>query len=97
MVYKRYYSPFEEKRKPEIIHPKREEDAGEACGKPCEKPCPPKTCGNGVLGFLDHIGCDDMILIGLLVILLMEDKDKRDVPLILTLGFLFLIQYIEAD
>ena len=49
------------------------------------------------LGFLDKLSSDDIIIIALIIILLSEEKSKRDVPMILTLGFLFLIQYIDAD
>jgi hypothetical protein len=49
------------------------------------------------LSFLENIGYDDLIIVGIIVILLMEDKENRDIPLILTLAFLFLIEYIEAD
>lgn len=97
MVYKRYNSPFEEKSdtvKPheEYIVPKPEENpipTESNQGQSFETTTP--------LGFLDNLAYDDIILIGLIIILLAENKDNRDVPLILTLGFLFLIQYIDAD
>lgn len=98
MVYKRYKSPFEEseniKVQEEFI-PKKEPPS------PPEKEEIPKqvkenTQGSS-LGFLDSLAYDDIILIGLIIILLAEDREKRDVPAILTLGFLFLIQYIDAD
>ena len=62
-------------------------------------PPPPDTKQNNPisLGFLDKLSTDDIILIALIIILLSEEKEKRDVPMILTLGFLFLIQYIDAD
>lgn len=87
MVYKRYYSPFEEKR-PEV------------------RPEPPPPCKENIVknecntnkqpfDFLNKIECDDLILIGIIIILLSEDKDKRDIPLILAVAFLFIIQYID--
>ncbi len=96
MVYKRYNSPFEEKERhmhnppPEEIKPK--EDRQKPLKPPEHKPSKPIS-----LGFLDNLSSDDIMIIALIIILLAEDKDKRDVPMILTLGFLFLIQYIDAD
>ena len=84
MVYKRYASPFEEKSAPPPPKPTEE-----------KRDQPPKK--NVSLGFLDNLATDDILLIALIVILLSAEKGKRDVPLILTLGFLFLIQYIDAD
>ena len=83
MVYKRYYSPFEEKhteikREPPPTSPVRE-----------EKKAPQKN--------LFNMEYDDLILIGLIIILLSENKENRDTPLILAIAFLFIIQYIDAD
>ena len=85
MVYKRYSSPFEEKPKAEVPKP--------------PPPPPPETPKQKQvsLGFLDSFSSDDILLIALIVILLSAEKGKRDVPMILTLGFLFLIQYIDGD
>ena len=102
MVYKRYSSPFEETRGSaageEVIKPHPEAPKAE---QPEEKIEPfgvdRQQNANSSLGFLDNMAYDDVILIGLIVILLAENKDNRDVPLILTLGVLFLIQYIDAD
>ena len=102
MVYKRYSSPFEETRgnaaAEEIIRPHPEVSQAEPPKEKAE-PTPDYTQPNPTssLGFLDNMAYDDIILIGLIVILLAENKESRDVPLILTLGFLFLIQYIDAD
>lgn len=91
MVYKRYNSPFEEPiKKPEGAkgpQEHREKDSKPPCKKQNPKP----------LGFLDNLSYDDIIIAGLIIILLGESKEDRDVPLILTLAFLFLIQYIDAD
>ena len=91
MVYKRYKSPFEEpdfcKKEPEPFEPQPKEQ----CSRENKDKNP------GIPGFLDSLSNDDILLIGLIVILLAEKKESRDVPLILTLGFLFLIQYIDAD
>ena len=84
MVYKRYESPFEEKPKHQTPKPPPPPPP-----KPHQKQCS--------LGFLDTFATDDILLIALIIILLSADKDKRDVPMILTLGFLFLIQYIDGD
>lgn len=98
MVYKRYKSPFEESP---------EEKAQEEFVPQKEPPLPPEkedapkhqneNLQGSSLGFLDSLAYDDIILIGLIIILLAEDREKRDVPAILALGFLFLIQYIDAD
>ena len=84
MVYKRYESPFEEKPKPQAPKPPP---------PPPQKP-QQKQCS---LGFLDTFSTDDILLIALIIILLSAEKEKRDVPMILTLGFLILIQYIDGD
>lgn len=94
MVYKRYSSPFEDKCPPEKFEIKTQPQCNEK--KEHHQPCQPSQSPLS-LGFLDNLGYDDIIIIALIVILLGEDKNKRDIPLILTLGFLFLIQYIDAD
>ncbi len=94
MVYKRYSSPFEEKNQCAPPNIKEEPKCEEY--KVHEKQC--NTSQSPLsLGFLDNLAYDDIIIIALIIILLGEDKHKRDIPLILTLGFLFLIQYIDAD
>lgn len=75
MVYKRYQSPFEQQKNtcpPEIMP---------APSPPAAKP-PPKG------GFLQNIGNDDLILIGLILVLLLDDTESRDYPLLIALGFL---------
>lgn len=97
MVYKRYKSPFEENPDTAIreeFTPKEEPPVPE---KEEIKEKPKENVQGSSLGFLDSLAYDDIILIGLIIILLAEDREKRDVPAILTLGFLFLIQYIDAD
>ncbi len=94
MVYKRYSSPFEDKKQPAPPHIKHDEKCEEK--KEQKQQCHTSQSPLS-LGFLDNLGYDDIIIIALIIILLGEDKNKRDVPLILTLGFLFLIQYIDAD
>ena len=92
MVYKRYASPFEETPKKEIYRQKTEADKSYI-------PPPPqqKNKQNVSNTFLNKMATDDILLIALIIILLSEDKENRDVPMILTLAFLFLIQYIDAD
>lgn len=97
MVYKRYKSPFEESPDTAIreeFTPKEEPPVSE---KEEIKEKPKENVQGSSLGFLDSLAYDDIILIGLIIILLAEDREKRDVPAILALGFLFLIQYIDAD
>lgn len=94
MVYKRYSSPFEEKQRHSPPPAKNEHKHEETNHQ--EPPQKPKH--NPVsLGFLDNLSSDDIMIIALIIILLSEEKGRRDVPMILTLGFLFLIQYIDAD
>lgn len=100
MLYKRYYSPFEEQpvRKdyePEVIKPQKfetEEDCNkkEYAFEKCEEP--KKSHGGGFLG---GISTEDIILIGILLLLLMEDSEHIDLPLVLGVGFLLLIGYID--
>lgn len=94
MVYKRYYSPFEEQKTHSPPPPPREECPPKEEPE-CPPPCPPRN--NSPFSFLDKIGYDDLIIIGILIILLAEDKENRDIPLILALAFLFIVQYIEAE
>ncbi len=91
MVYKRYSSPFEEKRKP--IYEKEQHHEEPKQQRQLEK----SEHNHPSLGFLDRLSSDDIMIIALIIVLLSEEKGKRDVPMILTLGFLFLIQYIDAD
>ena len=81
MVYKRYVSPFEDK------HPKPQQPLPPPVLPPSQKP--------KHSSFTDKFSSDDILLAALIIILLAEDKENRDIPLVLTLVFLFLIQYIE--
>ncbi len=95
MVYKRYSSPFEEKERQKCASPEVQKTETEYI-KP-QKPPEHNHKSPSTFGFLDNLSSDDIMIIALIIILLSEDKSKRDVPMILTLGFLFLIQYIDAD
>lgn len=97
MVYKRYSSPFEDKREKQNCTPPPAETKPDCDGPKPQKPPQLKHQNHTTLGFLENLSSDDIMIIALIIILLSEDKDKRDVPMILTLGFLFLIQYIDAD
>lgn len=92
MVYKRYESPFEKKPEQKNFEKKIKEEKPSPLPPPSERKPTPVS-----LGFLDKLSTDDIILIALIIILLSEEKEKRDVPMILTLGFLFLIQYIDSE
>ena len=100
-MYKRYYSPFEEHpvRKdyePEVIKPQKFEQKEEQCEKKeyaCDEFEGPKKSHSG--GFLGGISTEDIILIGILILLLMEDGEHIDLPLVLGIGFLLLIGYID--
>lgn len=53
-----------------------------------------KRSGNP-LSFLSGVALDDLILIGVIVLLFMEEQEKRDMPLIITLAFLLIIELID--
>lgn len=94
MVYKRYYSPFEDRPNPnlhmEVVVPKK-----------ADPPCDPdhrhkqQKRGSSPLDFLTNVQLDDLLLIAVLILLLTEEQEQRDIPLILTIGFLLLIGYID--
>jgi hypothetical protein len=96
-VYKRYYSPFEEKPvraalDAEIIRPQKAERTEERTeGGFEQKKKSEKT------DFFSRIASDDIILMGILFLLLTEEKENRDMPLVLGVAFLLLIDYINAD
>ena len=92
MVYKRYYSPFEEKPVSKNNSSLPLSYANESNNKKAVA----KGNSNGFELF-NKISSDDLIILGILLILLSEEKENRDIPLILALGFLFIVQYIEAD
>ncbi|MDR1102081.1 MAG: hypothetical protein LBL34_07025 [Clostridiales bacterium] len=46
-------------------------------------------CKHAPLGFLENLALDDIIIIGLIVILLMEEVEERDYATIAALVFLF--------
>ncbi len=90
-MYKRYYSPFEEQPitkayEPEIIRPER--IAENVHNNDCEKK---ERSG----GFFGDISAEDIILIGILLMLLMEDSEHRDIPLVIGVAFLFLIGFLD--
>ncbi len=87
MIYKRYESPFENKETKEAF-----KDEFKNTEHKSDKQQSPD-----LLGLFEGFSNDDILLIGLIIILLAEDKSKRDTSLILTLGFLFLIGYIDAE
>ena len=94
-MYKRYYSPFEEEpiTKPSYQEERPEPKNIECVKKEDEKKAPSKKAKDGLFGAL---AIDDLILIGILFLLLTEDKENRDLPLILGIGFLLLVEYIES-
>ncbi|MBQ3114746.1 MAG: hypothetical protein IJC06_01285 [Clostridia bacterium] len=79
MVYKRYASPFQQQSNTPV---------------PCEPPqpsCSPLACENERKNtIIGGLGCDDIILLGLILILLFDDNDQKDLPLIIALGFLLI-------
>ncbi|MDD4689246.1 MAG: hypothetical protein PHE51_05815 [Eubacteriales bacterium] len=99
MAYRRYYSPFENEVR---VDPQR---------IPAPPPPPPpkkprrfrapriptltyplKEDG----GFLGGIQLDDLVIIGLIMLLIFEDGQERDMPLIIGLGALLLSEFWES-
>ena len=107
MVYKRYDSPFaqpvgseqavlpEKITQKEVFTPTRAEHQ--------RRPAPPpnhnvvEKSGNfGFLsGLLSKIALDDILLLGLILIIFFDEKEEKDIPLLLALGFLFVIGFFE--
>ncbi len=93
MAYRRYYSPFENSVRvdpPRVTPPspppkKRQIKKFKAPRIPTLSY--PLKSGKG---FFDGIQADDLIIIGLIMLLLFEDKEERDMPLIVGLGALLL-------
>ncbi len=80
MVYKRYCSPFEQPNQPR------------RCPEPPPPPPPEPECcepqkANKLFGSLD---CDTVLILGLIAILILNDSDDIDFPLIIALAFLLI-------
>ena len=96
-MYRRYYTPFDENPvtrdiEPEVIKPRKLENEREETKTPppeCETPERENT--QSVLGSLST---EDIILIGILILLFMEEKDNRDMPLLLAIGFLLIMGHL---
>ncbi len=93
MAYRRYYSPFENSVR--VDPPKVAPPAPPPQRRQVKKFKAPRIptlsypLGNSK-GFFDGIQADDLIIIGLIMLLLFEDKEERDMPLIVGLGALLL-------
>ena len=92
MIRKRYYSPFEND---EIVQPQRITEENEQSPRSHAPPVRRFKCANlpnkrrhTPLSFLSELKTDDLILIGLILLLLFEEKEERDMPLILGLFIL---------
>lgn len=107
MIHKRYYSPFEND---EILRPQRViEDPAPPPPPPPERKekqmkkfkCASLPFNNresrSPLGFLAELKLDDLIIIGLILLLLFEEQDERDMPLIIGLVVLFILEFIDND
>ncbi len=97
-MYKKYYSPFEEQPikkeyAAEVIKPEKLDPAMEDIKIEDTRITEKKKSHNG--GFFGNISTEDLILLGILILLLTEEKENRDIPLILGIGFLLLIEYID--
>ncbi|MDD3766589.1 MAG: hypothetical protein PHF89_05300 [Eubacteriales bacterium] len=88
------YTP---KAEPEVILPQKAlPPQKEGYSKPPEKDNYESDKGEisekkGVFG---SVTAEDLILLGILVLLLLEDKEHRDMPLVLAIAFLLLVEYI---
>ena len=94
MQNKRYYNPLENT---EVIHPK-------PLGEPRhDHPSPlhnkqykiKRREQRGPLSFLARLRIDDIILIALLLILIFENEQERDLSLILGVGFLLITEFLD--
>lgn len=99
MVYKRYYSPFEQDT---IIEPQKvvepvhmEQNFKEDQDKKTYKCANVPAKNDSPLSFLANIKLDDIVLIALLILLLFEENDKRDMPLIIGIAALLFIEFTE--
>lgn len=98
-MYKRYYSPFEEdviiEDDAEIITPQKLEAEDKSFEETQQTDFTKSNeCRGESTNLFGALGNDDIILLGILLLLLNEQKDNRDVPMILGIGFLLLINYI---
>ena len=112
-MYRRYYTPFDENpvvknTEPEVIRPERLEPAERRCRDDCpdDRPCDCRDdCpgdrhrkDGGIFGgFFDNISTEDVVLIGILILLLAEEPENRDIPLLLAIGFILLMGLIDRD
>lgn len=47
------------------------------------------------LAFLSKLSVDDLIIIGIIVLLILESEEEIDIPLLAALGFLFISEFIQ--
>lgn len=47
------------------------------------------------LAFLSRLSVDDLIIIGLIILLILESEDEPDIPLVIALGFLFISEFLQ--
>ena len=94
MAYRRYYSPFENSVRvdpPRVTPPPAPPPVRRRVKKFKAPRIPtlsyPIKSGEG---FFDGIQADDLIIIGLIMLLLFEEREERDMPLIVGLGALLL-------
>ena len=104
MIHKRYYSPFESDV---IVEPQRVIERPVPSPLRNDPPLRKLKCNTlpnkqhkeefSPFGFLAEIKLDDVIIIGLILLLLFEEQEERDMPLIIGLGILLLIEFLEKD
>ncbi len=95
MAYRRYYSPFENEVRvdpPRVNTPSPPPQRQRLPQRRFKAPRIPTLAypSKEGKGFFDGIQADDLIIIGLIMLLLFEDKEERDMPLIIGLGALLL-------
>ena len=88
MIHRKYYNPFEQA---EVVVPKPVEPAVQHIHSEKRK----KEHGNAPLAFLSRLKLDDLIIVGVLLLLIFEEQEERDLPLILTLGFLLISEFTD--
>ena len=95
MIYRKYYNPFEA----EVVVPKPVEPAVHKehihHKKRRKMKIRKKEHSNAPLSFLSRLKFDDLIIVGILLLLVFEEQDERDLPLILSLGFLLISEFTD--
>lgn len=89
-MYKRYYSGYEDSDLQEIIPMEKQE-----CEKEQEEECQPSLTafGNMNKNVLGPLAIDDILLIGVFLLLLQEDSDDK--LMLIVIGFVLVAGFIS--